>query len=342
MIRLGIDPHKEKHIAVICDQVAREIAHSSTKANTQGYRELLEWSKQYCDERLWGIENPQSYGRGLAQFLVTNGEKVLAVPSQLTGEYRKKSSRKTKTDLNDALAVARALLQEEENLLPVLKENNIQELNALMEHYDNLRKEQTQQINRLHAQLMNLVEDYLQVGKLTSKKVIQYWLNQAQSYFKAGWQIVKSLCLRILQLTDEMKELTKQFEAMLKELKPEPLLQIEGIGKFLATKLIALTGNTALFKSEAAFANYAGVAPISNSSGKREIHMVNPGGNRKLNNALHQIMITQLGCYEKAKNYYQKKISEGKTPREAKRCLKRQIARRVFKALLDVDAIKAA
>lgn len=341
MIRLGVDPHKQKHVLVICDLVGKELGKTSIKANIEGYRVALEWSKKFSNERLWGIENPQSYARGFSQFLVSNEEKVLAVPSQLTGNYRKRSTKRDKSDYHDALAVARAVLQEEEKLKPVLKEGKAHDLRLILEHNDSLKTEQTQKINRLHSILKEVVPDYLSNGNLTKEKVIKYWFDQAKEFVDVWSRIITSLCSRILQLIEEIKELEKQYVEMVEAFKPDPLLNIKGVGKLMAAKLIALVGNPTLFKNEAAFAMYSGAAPISCSSGKRETYRVNPGGNRKLNSVLHRIMLTQLNWSEEAKQYYQRKLSEGKTKREAQRCLKRQIAKRVFKALLQVEFIGA-
>jgi transposase len=337
MIRLGVDPHKKKHVIVACDLVGKELGKTSVNANIEGYRQALEWSNKFSGDKIWGIENPQSYARGFAQFLVNKEEKVLAVPSQLTGVYRKKSTKRDKSDYHDALGVARALLQEEDKLKPVLKEGKADDLRLILEHYDNLISEQTQKINRLHAILKEIDADYLSQGELTKGKVITYWLNQAKEFPGPYQTVLKSLCMRILQLIDEIKDLEKQYIYLVEEFDPKPLLDIKGVGKLMAAKLIALTGNPTLFKNAAAFAKYCGAAPISLSSGSREIYVVNPGGNRKLNAVLHRIMLTQLRCYEESKLYYQKKLSEGKTKREAQRCLKRQIANRVFNALTLVN-----
>src|SRR5688572_10393985 len=123
---------------------------------------------------------------------------------------------------------------------------------------------------------------------------------------------------------------------------PEPLLEIEGLGDYCAAKILAIVGNPSLFRKESSFASYAGAAPIPCSSGKNVKYRVNPGGNRQLNSVLFQIMFTQLRLYEPAKQYYQRKQAEGKTSKEAKRCLKRLIARRVFKALLEIKRFKVA
>ena len=343
MFYFGVDPHKENHVISICNQSSQFVSSSSFKAEIEGYQEAWEWAREQGTERVWGIENPQSYARGFAQFLLSKGEKVLSVPPQLTGKYRRRSTSKGKTDRNDSLAVARATLQEQYKLQGVLVENETAILNVLIEHYDNLKGEKNRVINRLHAQLRNL--ELKHEGNLTTKRTLKLLIEKAQpglgTVAGARWKAVKSLSLRVLEIMNELKELDDEISELLKPLQVEPLVEIEGIAEYNAAKILSIVGNPSLFRNEACFANYAGTAPISCSSGKNINYRVNPGGNRQLNSVLFQIMFTQLRTYTPAKEYYEKKKSEGKTPKEAKRCLKRMISRRVFKALLEIKKFKA-
>jgi transposase len=340
MLYCGIDPHKATHVISICDITGKQISTSSFNASIDGYASMLEWVKKQTNERVWGIENPQTYGIGLAQYLVSKGETVFAVPSILTGIYRKRSFARAKSDTHDALAVARATLREINKLTVVLPESPADELHILVEHHDNLKVEISQIKNRIHAHLNVLLPEYQKIGKLSSIHVLKYWIEQAQTdcggSSGARWKVVVSLCKRLLEAAKEFNQLTKQMENVLKPLNVKPLLEIRGISTYLASKIISIVGNIYLFRNEAAFANFAGVAPVSCSSGKNEKYRVNPGGHRQLNCAIHQIMITQIRDVPLANQYYLKKQTEGKTKREAKRCLKRIIARIIFKALLQM------
>jgi transposase len=276
--------------------------------------------------------------------LVSKGENVLSVPPHLTGEYRSRSTCRGKTDKHDALAVARATLQEKDKLQLVLAENDSEILNILVEHYDNLKAERTREINRLHTRLRDLeIKDKLD---LRTNKALESLISKAHPDLKsingARWTIAKSLSERILKLNEELKKLDKEINEVLQSINPEPLFQIEGIGDYCAAKLLAIVGNPVLFRKESCFANYAGVAPIPCSSGKNVKNRVNTGGNRQLNYVIYLIMFTQLRTYPPAKEYFQKKLSEGKTAKEAKRCLKRLIAKRIFKALLEIEHYKLA
>lgn len=342
MLYFGVDPHKDNHVISICNESNKFISTKSIKVELEGYEKALEWAKEQSSDRVWGIENPQSYARCFAQYLVSKGEKVLAVPAQLTGVYRKRSLLKEKTDKNDALAVARATLQEEEKLKPVLKEKETETLNIIIEHYDNLKSENTRIINRLHAQLRNL--DVKEESELKTQKALKSLIKKSKigikGEFSIRWQIVKSMSERSLEIIEEIKKLDKQITKILMELKVKVLLDIEGVGEYIAAKILGIVGSPSLFSDEASFASYAGVSPISCSSGKNTNYRVNPGGNRKLNSSIYTVVFTQLRIYEPSKKYYEKKKSEGKTPKEAKRNLKRMVARRIFKALQSIESLK--
>lgn len=343
MYYLGIDPHKQQHVVVICDGAGREVARQAFRANAGGYQAALAWAQERAAERIWGCENPQAYGRGFAQWLVAHGEHVRSVSALLTGRYRWRSLARGKTDEHDALAVARATLQEGERLPVVEPEGPAAGLRVLVEHYDNLKSELTRARNRLHAQLLALDPDYQQYGPLTDAATLRGWLGRARPGGElAGlrWQVVVATCERMLQLAVEMAALEKQIAREVKRLDPAPLLAISGVGPYLAAKLIGETGHPHLFRDEAAWAQYAGLAPLPCSSGQNQRDRVNPGGNRQLNYAIHQVMLTQLRRSPEARAYFDRKCGEGKTPRAAKRCLKRRIARQIFHALRQVAALQ--
>ncbi|MFN8671123.1 MAG: IS110 family transposase [Candidatus Sericytochromatia bacterium] len=342
MIYCGIDPHKKKHVAVLCDPQGKKISEKSFNNNIEGYQELVEWSSINTEEVIFGIENPQSYGRWLAQYLKVKEKKVYSVPSSLTGLYRRRSTARDKNDENDALAVARAVIQEEEKLKEVLVEGKTVELSILVEHYDNLKEESIKIVNRVHSYLLN-VDLYGKVGRLTRIKDLTLFIERCENNIEgvAGmyWNIIKSVSNRLLEVLKEMKKYLSEMEIILKELKADKLLEEKGVGVYLAAKILGISGNANLFKNESSFANYAGVAPISCSSGRNTNYRVNPGGNRQLNYAIHTIAKSKMTYEEKSKEYYNKKKSEGKTPRESLRCLKRQVCKQIFKILENMESI---
>lgn len=336
MYYCGIDPHKDNNVLSIINENGVFLKSKSFKNIDSGHDALLKFLREETSELIIGIENPRSYAMNLSQYLVSKGEKVLAVPSQFTGEYRKKGTLKQKNDENDSLAVARAVMQECDNL-PEIKISGIQDgISFLMENLDNLKSERNRTINRLHAQLRVLESGY--EYDLSNKKTIQ----ELSEKIKAEGVTVKDarlfctkiLCERLVELYDDIKEIEDEIRKYLDEVKTDNLSNIVGVGEYATAKILGIVGDIKLFRSEGAFANYSGLAPISCSSGKNTRYRVNTGGNRKLNSVFHWIMMTQIRVCPKAKEYYERKKSEGKTPKEAQRCLKRHISNAVYRALV--------
>jgi transposase len=342
MIYCGVDPHKRKHVITMCDDNGKKLSSGIFNADIEGYQKMLEFVSEKSEERKWGIENPQSYGRGLAQYLVSKNENVFSVPPTLTSYYRNRSTLKEKNDSNDALAVSRALIQEGDKLPSVLLETETKELSILIEHYDNLRDEHSKIINRIHAYILTSVP-YDKVGDLTSIKELKRLIEMAECDIEGviglTWKIIISISKRLIDVLTEMKSLLKNMEEILKILKADKLLEVKGIGVYFASKIIGIVGNPKLFRGESSFANYAGVSPISCSSGKNINYRVNPGGNRQLNYAIHSITLSKVRYDEESKKYYEKKQKEGKTKRESLRCLKRHVCKSIFNILVKIESI---
>ncbi len=342
MIYCGVDPHKKKHVITMCDDNGKKLSSSIFNADIEGYQKMLEFVSEKSEERKWGIENPQSYGRGLAQYLVSKNENVFSVSASLTSYYRNRSTLKEKNDSNDALAVSRALIQEGDKLPSVLLETETKELSILIEYYDNLKDEKLKIINRIYAYILTS-EPYGKVGKLTSIKELKRLIEMAECDVEGviglTWKIIISISERLIDVLTEMKELLKNMEEILKRLKADKLLEVKGIGVYFASKIIGIVGNPKLFRGESSFANYAGVSPISCSSGKNINYRVNPGGNRQLNYAIHSITLLKVRYDEESKKYYEKKQKEGKTKRESLRCLKRHVCKSIFNILVKIESI---
>ena len=110
---------------------------------------------------------------------------------------------------------------------------------------------------------------------------------------------------------------------------------IHGVGPIMAAYLVGYTGDVRRFPSAAHYARYNGIAPIEASSGERVRHRLNPRGNRQLNHALHIAAVTQARNNTPGRVFYERKIAEGKTKKEARRALKRRISDAVYRQLLD-------
>jgi transposase len=141
---------------------------------------------------------------------------------------------------------------------------------------------------------------------------------------------LRGLAQRIQALTTEERDLQRQITAVLKSHAPH-LLQRHGIGPDSASALLVTAGdNPDRMSSEASFAALCGVSPIEASSGKTRRRRLNRGGDRRANAALYRIALTRSRSDQATRDYLDRRATEGKTRREAIRCLKRYIAREIY------------
>ncbi len=282
------------------------------------------------------MENSGSLGKGFAQFLLAQGEAdVREVVPHRTAQYRRRGRTQDKTDTADALAMAR-LLRVEGELLPAVQADDAStELRLLSDHRDNLVVDRTRLINQLHAQMLQLDPRYAErSGPLTCAAGVRYCrdlcLPEGNGIAQTRLLVVRQLATRLLQLDADIVEATKALEQRVKAT-ATPLLQCCGVGAVVAARLLGELGCTPRVHSAAALAALAGIAPLAVASGGRHGHRVNPGGNRKLNRAIHIVALTQRRCEPLAQAYYEKKRAEGKTARAAMRCLKRRLVDVLFR-----------
>jgi transposase len=209
------------------------------------------------------------------------------------------------------------------------------ELRLLSDHRDNLVTDRSRLINQLHAQMLQIDPRYGErSGPLTRAAGVRYCqelcLPEADSLGQTRLLVVRQLAARILQLGAEIAAVTTAMKQRV-EATETPLLQLRGVGTVVAARLLGELGCSPRIHSAAALAALAGIAPVAVSSGSRQGHRVNFGGNRQLNRAIHVIALTQRRCEPLAQTYYAKKRAEGKTARAAMRCLKRRLVDVLFR-----------
>jgi len=344
---IGVDTHKQTHVFVAIDADGRT-SGSRTLANTpEGWATALRWAREQQQHIRWGVENSGSLGKGFAQFLLAQGEtEVREVVPHRTAQYRRRGRTQDKTDTADALAMAR-LLRAEGELLPLVHADDVStELRVLSDYRDNLVVDRTRLTNQLHAQMLQLDPGYAErSGPLTRAAGIRYCLGlglpEADGVAQTRLLVVRQLATRLLQLDADISAVTKALEQQVAAT-ATPLLQCRGVGAVVAARLLGELGSTPRVHSAAALAALAGIAPLTVASGGRHGHRVNPGGNRKLNRAIHIIALTQRRCEPLAQAYYAKKRAEGKTARAAMRCLKRRLVDVLFRLLLPLPAVSPA
>lgn len=340
MIVIGTDTHKKSHTCAAVfagtGQLAGELTASARKA---GFAELLDWGRGLDPERIWAIEDCRHVSGSFERFLVASGERVLRVPPKIMGESRRGERTRGKSDPIDALAVARAALREgPETLATAHLDQAALELKLLLDHREDLVKARSEDQQRLRWHLHDLWPEMEPPAGCLDRIV---WLERvarklARAEQGARVRVSRELVRAIRERTKRAAELEREITAIVRARAPQ-LLELPGCGALTAAKLIAETAGVTRFSSDAKLARLAGVAPIPASSGNRIRHRLDRGGNRQLNCAVHRIAVTQSRVHAPAKDYLARKRAEGKTTREALRCLKRHLIRRVWRLLNDSE-----
>ncbi len=334
MIVIGVDPHKQSHTGVAVDAATGVLAAEQTvRARREGHERLISWARGLGSERLWALEDCRHVSGSLERLLLERGERVVRVAPRLMGEARRSGRQRGKSDAIDALAVARAALREAD--LPVAQlAGPDREIRLLHDHRADLVGERTRIQNRLRWHLHDLDCDlHIPAGALERR----LWLDRlarrlARREQTAQVRIARELVGRCRELSRRVDELERELGLLVREQAPQ-LLELPGCGVVTAAQLIGEIAGVDRFTSDARLAKHAGSAPLPASSGQTQRHRLNRQGNRQLNCGLHRIAITQARTHPPARAYLERKQAEGKSRREALRCLKRHLARTIYRTL---------
>lgn len=336
MIVIGTDTHKDTHTAVaVLASSGRVAGELTAPARKRGFAQHLDWARGLNPERVWAIEDCRHVSGGLERFLVAAGERVIRVPPKLMGKSRKGSRERGKSDPIDATNVARAALQEGvENLPAAYLDEEAMEIKLLLDHRENLVRARSSDQRRLRWHLHQLSPE-LEIPAGALDRMV--WLERiagrlSRAPQSARVRIARELLRSIRSQVRGAGELEREIAALVKAKAPA-LLELPGCGSLSAAKILAETAGAERFASDAKLARLAGVAPIPASSGRRDRHRLDRGGNRQLNCALHRIAVTQGRVHPPAREFLARKQAEGKSRMEALRCLKRHLARRVWQLL---------
>jgi transposase len=341
VIVVGIDPHKRTHTAVAVDgSTGGEVGQLTVKARTGGHHRLLSWARSVDEDLLFAVEDCRHVSGGLQRFLLARGERMKPVPPKLMAGARRSARTRGKSDPIDARAVAQAALRHPE--LPEAHLAGVErDVRVLLDHREDLVGERTRMQNRLRWHLHDLDPGFVvPTGGLDRS----CWLDRTEAHLQAmdgtvQVRIALDEVRRIRELTREASRYERELTTLVRVVAPE-LLAVRGCAALTAAKLMGETGGVRRFRSEAAFAMHCGVGPLEVSSGERQRHRLNRSGNRQLNAALHRIAVTQKRIHPPAQAFLDRKREEGQGKREALRCLKRHLARIVYKTLLSIEARK--
>ncbi len=336
MIVIGADPHKRQHTVAAVEAATGELGGSETvRASGAGHAELLAWGRALGSERVWAIEDCRHVSGRLERFLVARGERVVRVAPRLMAGQRRSARQAGKSDLIDAVAVARAALREGVGSLPAAElDERALEIKLLLDHREDLVRERTALQGRLRWHLHDLWgQDGVPAGGLDRAK----WLDRlarrlARSEQTARVRVCREQVVRLRQLARRCAELEREISLLVAAHAPQ-LLKLPGCGALSAAKIVAETAGADRFATDARFARHAGIAPIPASSGRSDRFRLHRGGNRQLNCAIHRIAVTQGRIHPPARAYLTRKQTQGKTRIEALRCLKRHLARTIWRTM---------
>jgi len=335
---IGVDTHKDAHTAALVNATGGVVSGVEVAASDSGYRRLLRLALvQAAGRRAWAVEGTGSYGAGLTSFLQRHGERVIEV------ERPRRPSRKPgKSDQLDALRAAREALAAEKLALP-RKRGSREALRILLTTREGALRARTQALCQLHALVVGAPENLRsRLRHLSTDELVRRSSRLRRNpgdclELQITSQALRSVARRAEMLRAEAASCEQELARLVHELAPG--LEAEpGVGPICAGQIICAWSHRGRVRSEAAFAALAGVAPIPASSGQVVRHRLNRGGDRQLNRAFHTIALWRMHHHPESHEYLVKRRAEGKSDREIRRCLKRHLARRLFKLLQRVDS----
>jgi transposase len=335
-VLIGVDPHKASVAVAAVDEAKGElIERASFQHSRVGLRALERWARRF-PERRWAVENASGLGRHLAGRLAASGELVVDVPPKLSARVRVLSSFASNARKNDGLdALATALAASRNERLAVVDPQATSELLRLLsERREDLVAERTRALNRLHGLLRDLLPGGVG-GTLSAHRAARILRGVRPQGASASLRrrLASEVLRDVRSLDRKIVDLNGRIEAEV-EASGTTLIEIFGVGPILAAKIVGTVGSVARFPTKAHFASYSGTAPVEASSGEVVRHRLSLAGNRHLNNALHMVAVCQARSDARGGAYYRKKLAEGKSRKEALRCLKRRISDAVFRSLV--------
>ncbi len=337
---IGVDTHVSTHSAALVAAGTGGVVEDLTVAATgQGYVDLVDWADDMAEEhgtmRAWAVEGTGSHGAGLARYLRERGELVI----ELDRPERAKRRNGAKSDPLDAVRAAREALSRTRVGTP-RQGGGRQALSVLLA----ARRSAVTAAGVAQRQVFSLVIAAPEPirARFYGKKTLKAMINTAAALRgHPSWDlestttvtVLRNLARRAQSLQAEADDYERQLRRIIKEWRPDLLDQV-GVGPIVAAVVLCAWSYPGRIHSEAGFAMLAGTAPIEATSGQVvDRHRLNRYGDRQLNRALHTIAITRQRRHQPTRDYTERRTRQGKNPREIRRCLKRYIARDIFRLL---------
>ena len=334
---VGIDVHRYEHTAVCADRFEEEKGCLSFSNTPIGIKRFIDWLA-LIDEpnltRIIGVEGGNGNGKLLTASLSGNYSEIYEINPVRTKQRRTFGTSGDKSDAVDARLIIEVLTRKLNELPKITLQDHsmaVTTLEQLVIFHDDCTFQITRLKNQLHLLFHEVDPEYQsQRGSSFGIRVLDEWLKKCGkkvilsdpkniSYF----MIVEKI-RQLKRLKKTIKRIDSEMKCLVNKIKPN-LLTFPGVGFVTAGKIITAVKGIERFRLDT-FIKYAGIAPVERQSGKNKKHKQNKSGNRRLNNAIYTVALTQLRCHPKAKEYFQKKIAEGKTKKHAIRCLMKRIA----------------
>jgi transposase len=334
VLTIGVDSHKDAHVAAAVDQLGRILATTSIPTTPQGFVQLGRWAGRLGQIDRFGIEGTGSFAAGLTRWLHDRGYRVIEV----TRPNRQLRRRRGKSDPVDAEAAARAVLAGEAASAPKTADGAVEMLRVLRVARRSAVKAHTQAANQLASLVVTAPEALRQqLRPLGPAQLVRTAARLRPGPLTtptaAAKLALRELARRAQTLSAEIQRLDAELARLTRTAAPG-LLARRGVGAEVAGALLVVAGdNPQRLRSEAAFSMLCGASPLPASSGRTVRHRLNRGGDRQANNALWRIVLVRMSCDARTRSYVARRTAEGKSKREIIRCLKRYIAREIYQDL---------
>lgn len=331
---IGVDTHKHTHTAaIVAADTTAVVENTTATADGDGYQQLLDMADRHRGIRAWAIEGANSYGAGLARFLAGHGEMVI----ELDRPSRPARRNGAKSDPIDAVRAGREALARDHLAVPRCG-NDRAALSSLLTARRSAVSAAADAQRQIHALVVTAPEELR--CRLRGNTTAELVRTCARLRVQTRWNIatrtsatvLRDLARRVQALTDEADAHEHAILELVRGWRPDLLAEF-GVGPIVAATVLCAWSHPGRFRSEAAFAMLAGTAPIPASSGTTIRYRLNRSGDRKLNQAIHTIVLTRLRHDPVTQAYAARRRAEGKTDREIKRCLKRYVTRHLFRLL---------
>jgi transposase len=345
-VTVGVDTHTDCHVGVALDQFGRRLGTRSVPTTPAGFAALLAWARDFGVVEQIGIEGTGSYGAGLTRWLRARGLTVIEVerPHRLDRQARR---RRGKSDPLDAEAAARAVQAGTVIGQPKAGDGQVEMIRTLRLTRRSAMKARTQAANQLHALVVTAPDELrARLRALPLAELVRiaaaFRPVRTGTALATPWAAtklaLKGLAVRYRQLSAEIDALDAHLEQLVGTAAPE-LIAVKGVGTDIAGALLVAAGdNPDRLHSEAAFASLCGVAPIPASSGKTHRHRLSRGGDRDANRALYLLALGRMGWDPATRTYVTRRTAAGLSKPEIIRCLKRYLAREIYRLLVKPPA----